>query len=225
MAKRPVFVAKAVWPFCEVIETQFTFFNGFAISQKQKSVKSLHDSFKKAFPMEVLEISTKSTEELGARLSAFNLTTDMGDREISLECAFQGSKCFENGGPYKDIYEMTPLEAKKDPRLKESGNLIGFELHGTHFSNEPKDFFYNWIYSKALFEHKEYLQELLKYGAFTDIEFNPARMLNCQAKAVATVVGLIRAGLLEACMADQSVFLEKVYRIEQKERYEQLSFF
>ncbi len=136
------------------IEMQFAFFIGFVVSQKQKSVRSFHDSFKKAFPVEVLEISTESTEELVACLSTFNLTTDMGDREISLECALQGSKCFENGGPYKDIYEMTPLEAKKDPHLKKSDNLIGFELHGTHFSNEPKDFFCNWIYSKALFEHK-----------------------------------------------------------------------
>ena len=53
---------------------------------------------------------------------------------------------FEHGGPYTDLYDVKPWEAKKDSRLRESGKVIGFNLFGKDFKSEPKDFFYNWIY-------------------------------------------------------------------------------
>lgn len=37
---------------------------------------------------------------------------------------------------------------------------------------------------------------LLEYDGFTDIEFNPQKSLNCQAKAAALYVSLCRNGLL-----------------------------
>ena len=33
--------------------------------------------------------------------------------------------------------------------------------------------FYDWIYINALYKNKEIFNELIKYNAFTDIEFNP----------------------------------------------------
>ena len=52
----------------------FEYHGGFALSQKQKCIKSLHESILKQNPeLKLLEISTKSTQALGVALSAFNL--------------------------------------------------------------------------------------------------------------------------------------------------------
>ena len=225
MATRPVFVAKDSYPFCEVKETEFKFYSGFADSQKKKCIMELHRSFTAGINKKVLEVSTKSTEEIGVRLSAFNLPIRLEGAEISLECAFQGSKKFANGGPYTELYHVSSREAKKDERIRNSGELTGFELMGKAFSREPKDYFYNWIYIKALCEKPEYLREVAEYDAFTDIEFNPQKSLNCQAKAAAIAVGLYRAGVLEACMKDENAFLKTVYGIEDTGTYEQMSLF
>lgn len=45
MAKRPVFKAVAVFPYVEVIQTEFIYFPGFSPSQAQKSAESLHHSY------------------------------------------------------------------------------------------------------------------------------------------------------------------------------------
>ena len=225
MAKRPVFIAKDSYPFYEIEDVEFQYYSGFAVSQKQKSIRELHNSFSQNNQEKVLEVSTKSTEAIGIALSAFNLLVRVDEREIPLECAFQGSKCFEKGGPYTDIYSKTPWEVKKDIRLKGSGDLKEFIFQNKHFGNEPKDFFYNWIYIKVLYQHDDYLKTIKNYGAFTDIEFNPQKSINCQAKAIAIAVGLIRAGLLEACMADKQFFLETVYQQQDNSSYEQMSLF
>ncbi len=225
MATRPVFVAKDSFPFFEVKETEFKFYSGFADSQKKKCIMELHRSFIGGTDRKALEISTKSTEEIGVRLSAFNLPISLEGMEMTIECAFQGSKKFAGGGPYTELYHATSREAKKDERIRNSGELTGFELMGKAFPREPKDYFYNWIYIKALYDKPGYLKEAAEYDAFTDIEFNPKRSLNCQARSVAIAVGLYRAGVLEACMKDEKAFLKTVYGMEETGTFEQMSLF
>ena len=62
-----------------------------------------------------------------------------------MECAYQGSKVFERGGPYTDLYSVDVRTAKRDPRLKESGRLTGFLFEGFKFPLEPKTVFYDWL--------------------------------------------------------------------------------
>ena len=69
-----------------------------------------------------------------------------GDKKISVECAFQGSKVFEGHIQYKDLYKVDSIQAKKDKRLKKSGKIIGFSFDGEFWENEPKTTFYDWIY-------------------------------------------------------------------------------
>ena len=72
MAKRPAFFIRQE----KVVQDIFSFewFSGFAISQKQKSIESLHHAILKAdADARPLEISTKSREAIGVNLSAFNL--------------------------------------------------------------------------------------------------------------------------------------------------------
>src|SRR5690606_15134406 len=135
MAERPVFIPAAEGPaLVKTMRVEFQWFPGMAVSQKQKSVDSLHGAAKKlSVARTVLEVSSKSREELGSSLSAFNLmlTTVRHQRTLSVECAYQGSKVFEHGGPYVDIFDMTAREAKKDARLLSSGRLTGFRFFGS----------------------------------------------------------------------------------------------
>ena len=226
MANRPIFIATDTFPFYKQKSIEFRYYSGFAISQKQKSIISLHEAYKEQYcDSNILEISTKSTDGLGVKLSAFNLSATINDSSYKLECIFQGSKVFEHGGPYTEIYTMEPWEAKKYGKLKSSGNILEFNLFGTKFRREPKDFFYNWIYINALYTHKEYLNVLNEYEAFTDIEFNPKKSINCQARSVAIAVGLNKAGMLDECVSDQEKFLNIIYNTNKDVKYEQLTFF
>lgn len=214
MAERPVFIPTTEGS--ALVRTQyveFKWFPGMAASQKQKSVDSLHEaalglpSIKK-----VLEVSSKSREDLGVSLSAFNLsfTTLKHQRTFSVECAFQGSKVFERGGPYVDIFGMTSREAKKDERLRSSGRLTGFHFFGTEWGLEPQTAFYDWLYINALKKQSGFSEKLLKYSAFTDIEFNPERSINCQAYSVALYTALYKRGLLEDATSSKEAFLRIV---------------
>jgi len=214
MAKRPLFLSTSnSQQFFKEVEIEFKFFNGFSLTQKAKSIVSLHQSANIQGIDNILEVSTKSSLAIGWALSAFNLMIDFdGDKKISLECAFQGSKIFEGEKQYKDIYLKSSLEAKKDPRLKTSGAIIGFEFEGEYWDNEPKTAFYDWMYIKALYQNNpQTLDELCTYTAFTDIEFNPAKSINCQAKTCAILVSLIKQQKIEEALSSKEKFIEMVY--------------
>lgn len=213
MATRPVFVPDFRKPFYKVCNTDFVFCPGFSSAQKQRSIDNLHTSFLNLHPeARILEISTKSPTYIGVELSAFNLqiTLENGDK-VPLECAFQAGKVFENGGPYLDLLYAPPYLVKKDERLKNSGKIISFEFEGKTFPNVPKTFFYNWLYIKALTDDPGLSGTLAEYSAFTDIEFNPLKSLNCQAMAAAIFVGLKTSGRLEQAIESPEAFLETVY--------------
>lgn len=200
MANRPVFVAKESAPFYRTMTIDFDWNSGFAKVQKQKNITAMHNEFLRRKPdKKILEISSKSMQEYGNDLSAFFLqkyVPELG-KKVPVECIFQSAKTFQKGGPYKDILEVSPREAKRDGRLVTSGMLTGFTFENRVYPLEPKTIFYDYIYINALLENEELVEEILKYDAFTDIEFNPSKSINCQAKAAACFVGLYRAGLVE----------------------------
>lgn len=200
MARRPVYRVSDSAPYfvCETVE--FTYNGGFAVSQKQKNIVAIHQSFGRAHPEEsVLEISTKSLQPLGVELSAFHLLKDVVSlgSKIPVENVFQGGKVFAEGGPFSDLYGMSPREAKRDPRLRESGRLTAFYFEGECYPTEPKTAFYDWIYANALLENAPLAEALTQYDAFSDVEFNPQKSINCQAKAAAIFVSLYRLGKLD----------------------------
>lgn len=214
MASRPIFIAtNDTNEFVKEINIDFTFFNGFAITQKAKSIQSLHENALKNGYKNVLEVSSKSNNKLGWRLSAFNLMVHFEkNKKISLECAFQGSKVFEGGIQYKDIYNYESIEAKKDERLKKSGGIIGFSFNGEFWENEPKTAFYDYLYMTTIYSnYKNILEELIEYDAFTDIEFNPKKSLNCQARTCAILVSLTRKGILDNVLKSKENFIKTIY--------------
>lgn len=217
MANRPIFIPSLdTKELFKEEHIDFQYYNGFAISQKQKCIKSLHVNAQDKGYKKILEVSTKSDNLLGQKLSAFNLMIQTEDYGlISIESAFQGSKVFVNGGPYIDIYDKDSLSAKRDERIKNSGDLKAFKFDGTIWELEPKSAFYEWIYTKALYLHADYIKEnLIKYDAFTDIEFNPKKSINCQARTCAILVSLIKMDLLDKAMRSPKDFIDTVYKKE-----------
>ena len=196
MANRPFFIPSINEE--NLVETQtveFKWFSGFAKTQKQKSVISFHENISKEFKIDrILEISTKSENKLGIKLSAFNLKIKFKKKEYFLESLFQGSKIFSDQGPNEDIYEKSSIDAKKDKRIKRS-DLKAFSFFGETFS---LDFdFYSWLYFIALNQNKRLKVEILNYEAFTDIEFNPEKSLNCQAYSAALYSSMVKNKILD----------------------------
>jgi hypothetical protein len=208
MAERPIFVPVLDGPV--LVRTHYVDFKwspGMSVSQKQKSVDSLHAAAKEIPGINnVLEVSSKSREELGVALSAFNLTfeTIKHRRTFCVECAYQGSKVFENGGPYIDMFGMTAREAKRDDRLRTSGRITGFRFFGIDWGLEPQTAFYDWLYINALKKKEGVVDDLLSYSAFTDIEFNPEKSINCQAYSVALFVSLHERALLSESLSREN---------------------
>jgi len=219
MAQRPVFIPDLHGTqLYKEVNIDFSWSPGFAAIQKQKNIKALHNMAMEQGIDSILEVSSKSTERLGQRLSAFSLQIDTIEYgNISVECAFHGSKVFEENIQYKEIYSLSSLEAKRYDKLKTSGKLIAFNFQNMKWDLEPKSAFYDWLYIKALYPHKDFLKKLYKYQGFTDIEFNPNKSINCQARTCAIIVSLLKRDLYDEAMQSQEKFIEIIYKRQFKQ--------
>ena len=227
MAKRPVFFINEVAPFfCEEM-VEFEFNTGFAFTQKQKTIENMHASIRKRYgERKILEVSRYSKEEIGRALSAFNLRFMYKGVTATVETAFQSSKVFEKGGPYVDLLYGTSIDAKKDVRLLNSGNLKEFNLLGEKFPIEPKTLFYDWIYLNALAQNQLLLKALVEYDGFTDIAFNSKKSINCQARSVAIGVSLYKKVIFFDVVSDRKLFKNTIYIAENTiKNWEQIALF
>ena len=109
-----------------------------------------------------------------------------------------------------DLYQAEPRDAKRDQRLQESGRLVGFTFGGQQFPLEPKTVFYDWLYISAVLHQREARGILCQYAGFTDIEFNPGRSINCQARSCALFVALTKGNLLDETMSSPAAFVRLV---------------
>jgi hypothetical protein len=188
---------------------EFEWHPGLSAQQKMRSVDSLHEAAEESGIAPVLEVSSKSRTKVGRSLSAFNLSFEAGEvGRLTVEAAFQGSKVFEKGGAYRDMYGLTGRQIKRDERLKSSGALVGFDFMGEAWDLQPKTAFYDWLYVNALNRRPELATEVLKYEGFSDIEFNPKKSINCQARSVATFVPLRERQLLQRALSNKGFFVE-----------------
>jgi hypothetical protein len=181
---------------------------GMSVKQKQKNIRAIHEVARRQYAVKnPLEVSSKSESELGIALSSFYLkiTTAKGQC-LTVEAAFQGSKVFERGGPFTDIFGMEPREAKRDERLRHSGRLVRFSFFGREWPLTPKTAFYDWLYINALRSNSELATHVTDYDAFTDIEFNPEKSFNCQARSAAMYCALFHTDKLEFALSSQEAF-------------------
>lgn len=217
MAERPVFIPAP--QSSELVKELFVtlkWHSGFAQVQKERNIDALHAAAAQRGVAPLLEISTKSPLKTGRHMSAFHMTvpTKCCGR-IKLELAFQGSKVFDHGGPYTDLYFKGDREigqAKRDPRLQSSGRLVKFCFEGLDFPLEPKTAFYDWLYCTFLWDHRDWATRLYKYAGFTDVEFNPHRSINCQARSAALFLSLLQRGDLESALASPPAFIDTLLR-------------
>lgn len=187
---------------------EFTWHPGFAFSQKQRNVTALHDSIRVLNPKSrPLEVSSKSFDEVGVRLSAFNLSILYKGVRCTVESIFQASKVFEKSGPFPELYSHDSREVRAFVRENMKGNLIAFEANGIRWSLNPTRSFYDWVYLKALEQNPDLAEAVMQYDCFTDIEFNPKKSLNCQAYAVALYLSLHNAGVLEEALSSKESFV------------------
>lgn len=173
---------------------------GFASKQKKKSINDMHQVIRKKYGFNhVLELSSKSGNKLSFLLSPMSLkiTDEYDGKQYSVENTFQASKIFENGGPYLDLLDSPPRQAKKDERLTSSGELIGYNYFGMEWSVEPLTAFYDWLYVNALKQNPQLHEDVMQYQAFTELEFNPKKTIHCAGYALAMFVALNKRGLLD----------------------------
>ena len=181
---------------------------GFAFSQKQKNVQALHESIRKMHPnAHPLEVSSKSFDEIGVQLSAFNLSLPFNGESCVVESIFQASKKFEDAGPFPELYSQNPRLVRDYVRENAKGKLIAFKVNDVLWSLNPTRAFYNWLYLNAVMHHPDLIKALDHYNCFTDIEFNPKKSLNCQAYAVALFMSLKCAGVLHEALSSEERFL------------------
>jgi hypothetical protein len=209
MAQRPIFVpaVEGKWPpMVDAVNTEFTWYPGLAVSRKQKSVRSLHESGARIG--RILEVSSKSELPLGQELSAFRLQVALADgRQRCVEVVFQCSKRFEHAGPFPNLLDQDVCEVRAIVRRVENGRLQGFVLDGVEWNLVPRTAFYDFVYLSALCANPKAGDALMDFAGFTDIEFNPAKSLNCQARSCALYCALRRAGRLRDVMGSASAFL------------------
>lgn len=179
----------------------------------------MHQSIKVTWGLtEILEVSTKSDKSIGVSLSAFNLMLDYQGQSASVESIYQSSKTFTDGGPFLDIAWKSSLEAKRDERLKTSGNLVHFEYEGVTWPLLSSPNFYDFLYISALSQSK-FVSEIEIYQAFSDFAYSTrigkakkGRSWNCQARSLAIFKGLSYAHSLSELLRLLREFAIDTYR-------------
>ncbi len=213
MAVRPVFFATDSGnSFVDVRLVEFEWIPGMANTQKQKSVDSLHNAIRGLGEYAVLEISSKSRDQLGIDLSAFNLGFyhQKSGKFITVESAFQGSKVFEHGGPFPELYSENARAAKAFFKDKNMGNLTDFIFFGQSWPIKPFTLFYDWVYLNSLKKNEDLSRAISEYDCFTDIEFNPKLSINCQAYSAALFVSLSRRGITDDILSCREEYIRVV---------------
>ncbi len=190
----------------EEITCSFPWSPGFAKVQKRKNIWALHEAARSYGIERILEISSKSEDKVGQRLSAFNLKLKVNGVARYLESVYQASKVFEKCGPSPQILDMGPREAKRFVRNLDCGRLISFSFEQENYPLSPKNAFYDWLYIRSLAEHSDWIKKLASYEAYSDIEFNPKRQVNCQARAFAEFMSLLEKSEVDRVTADFSYF-------------------
>lgn len=157
----------------------------------------MHQQFlKENITDDLLEVSSKSIEDIGIKASAFNLKIKtIKGHLFCVEQVFQSSKVYKKAGSQNYLLEKGYSSTEMKQKLRKidtNDSMTKYSSFGHDYPLEPKTLFYNWLYINALNQNPEVAKEILEYEAFTDIEFNPKRSFNCQAEACAIYVSLVK---------------------------------
>ena len=169
----------------------FVYTNGYSTQTKFKNINPLHLALTESSDkLKPLEVSSHSNSSLGVSLSAFNLKYNFSKGLFPIESIYQSSKVFEDNSQYEHILSWSPLDAKKFIRTINK-RIISFKLENKSYPIIPSTVFYDWIYLRAIKQNLNLMNFLLDFNAFTDIEFNHEKSINCQARSCAIFVSLV----------------------------------
>ncbi len=123
-------------------------------------------------------------------------------RKAMIEAGY-GHKTNSRGSFYSGVrIKQFRMPYINPPSMVEDGGEID------NFSENDLEFYINTLHL-----HEELTIPLMEYNAFTDIEFNPQKSINCQAEAAAVYVSLSKQGLLEEALKNKDSFMEIVYSV------------
>lgn len=143
----------------------------------------------------ILEVSSACQDYLGKGLSALTMTIMSPVGICSVESLYQGSKLFELGGPYTDLYLKKPYVARNDPRLKGSGRVIGYSYFNDYWPESPVIGLYTWLYFNAYRSLDPSLQfQIEQYSYYSDIFYNGNQQVNTPARSLAISIALCELG-------------------------------
>lgn len=188
----------------------FDWVAGLSLSQNQKNIRSLHQAIKRTGIDNILEVSSKSEDEAGVKLSAFNLKLRINGVESSVEGYYHGSKVFNGSIKLDDCIKMNSKDSKRYVREEIENNnlkLMGFEFNGKKFELDSKSMCYDYIYIFALTQNEELSNEILKYDCFTDIAFNQTKSIACQARTCALFKYLKNKGLVDSFIKNPNKYV------------------
>ena len=204
MAIKMCFLASENQPFVEEL-VSFTYVKGLSFSQKQKNAISFHDAIRSKFPnAKILEVSTKSQNQLGVFLSAFNLKLN----GFPIESIFQSSKVFCDGTQFENLMYASPKDAKQYITNANLGMLSHFKYNNKIFPLEPRSLFYDYLYVSALNQIPKISKQLKEFDIFTDIEFNEKKQFNCQARSCAIYSYLLRTNKIDYFLSSVETFAQ-----------------
>lgn len=172
--------------------------SGFGKKSRIENINMLHSKIASTFnvsPDRILEVSTNSENTLGRKLSSFNLELEVNGNKYKVESAYQSSKKFETLLGIKSFSEYIkekPGIIKSKIRGMDPKTLIGFNFLGVSYNLNPKYMFYDWLYVRAIHQQPNMFNKLFDYDYFTDIEFNPEKSINCQARSVVLYIWLMK---------------------------------
>ena len=152
--KRTIFAPSAIAPYYTEIIVDIDSEFSFEKSSLGNNIRLVHEEFRKMYPdlPKPLEISTATYQKpQGMWLSAYRIKKNADGNSYPFESVYQGSKVFENGGPYRAIFRDLPANAKRNPSLRNSGKLTGYEFKEGEItikaSKEQREAFYNYLYN------------------------------------------------------------------------------
>lgn len=137
------------------------------------------------------------------------LSTKDGE-SLPVAALYEAAKVFEFGGPYEDLRNKRPESVLGDPRLKNSGDLMGFHFEKEAFTTTPRHKFFDYLYIRALKEREDLKEALLKAEIVTDITYQMSSMYLSPARSVSYFISLCKEGLLEEVLASSEAF-DKIY--------------
>lgn len=213
MAKRSFYYIKNNIVVKEDCEIKWA--SGFSFTQKQKNVQNLHQKIADQFQVstdEILEVSTKSLDEIGKMLSSINLKFMIDGVEYYFESVYQSSKVFQDGLfgriQHPEWIKLQSFESKKLAREKNLP-LVEFNFNGQIFPLKPETMFFDWLYIKCLSQlNIDFVLD--QYNYFTDIEFNPLKMISTQAQALCKYKYLRNNNLIEDFLKNPVEFYDEV---------------